>query len=93
MIVPAQLRHLGKSAGEQGFECWQGGRWHSALLSACLDCSPWGWWLVWDTAAGRCWIWLARGRLDRPLAARFGRLIRREMLANGYTAVTKSEDR
>lgn len=103
MIVPAQLRHVagsGRDAYPRGdihlaprFECWQRGRWHAALLSACFDCSPWGWWLVWDTPAGRCWMWLARGRLDSVLAARVGRLIRRERRANGYTADKEPEDR
>jgi hypothetical protein len=38
-------------------------------------------------------MWLARGQLDPPLAARVGRLIRRERLANGYTADKEPEDR
>lgn len=97
VILPARLRHVVVPSAATGmeprFECWQAGRWHPALLQACLDCSPWGWWLVWDTPAGRCWMWLARGRLDPPLAARVGRLIRRERLANGYTADKEPEDR
>jgi len=38
-------------------------------------------------------MWLARGRLDPALAARVGRLIRRERRANGYTADKEPEDR